>query len=83
MTKKNAQRVPDAVQHAVVHRWSGIVTASARSYPQLAKIPGLQRTTPLRHSASKTRVNALMVLRRARESRRAKRRRSSNGYARA
>jgi hypothetical protein len=24
-------------------------------------IPGLQRTTPLRHSASKTRVNALLL----------------------
>jgi hypothetical protein len=33
------------------------------------RVPGLQRTTALRHSASKTRVNALMVLRCARDTR--------------
>ena len=34
---------------------------------ELVKVPGQQRITSLRHSASKTRVNALMVLRCARE----------------
>jgi hypothetical protein len=45
-----------------VHRRSGIVPDSA-----FVTIPGLPRTTSLRHSASKTRVNALLVLRCARE----------------
>jgi len=43
---------------------SGIALDSA-----FVTIPGLQRITSLRHSASKTRVNALLVLRRARETR--------------
>jgi hypothetical protein len=37
------RRFPDAAQHAVVRRWSGIV-----SNPALVTIPGLQRIISLR-----------------------------------
>jgi hypothetical protein len=49
-------RFPDAVPREAVHRCSGIVPSSV-----FVTIPGLQRTTPLRHSASKMRVNALLL----------------------
>jgi len=54
---------PDAAQRETVRRCSGIVVNSV-----FGTIPGLQRTISLRHSASKTRVNALL-LRCARETR--------------
>jgi hypothetical protein len=60
--RRSEQRFPDAVQREAVHRWSGTALDSAS-----VAIPGQQRTTSLRHSASKTRVNALSVLRCARE----------------
>jgi len=50
------------MQHDVMHRWT-----FTNSVPDT--VPGLQRH---RHSARKTRVNALMVLRRARETLRQK-----------
>jgi hypothetical protein len=36
------------VQHAVVHRWSGIVVVSAHPSPKLVTSPGLQHIIPLR-----------------------------------
>jgi hypothetical protein len=47
---------PDAVQREMVRRWSGTVAVSAHPDSEFVKVPGLQRTTPLR-----------CVLRRARE----------------
>jgi hypothetical protein len=53
-----------------VHRRAGVFARSAAPSAELPAIPGLQRTTVLRHSAWKTRVNALLMLRGARETRR-------------
>jgi hypothetical protein len=42
-----SRRSPDAVQRETVHRRSGVFAISA--FAELAMIPGLQRTTPLRY----------------------------------
>jgi len=65
------RRPPDAVQCGAFPKFFPGTRSrfAARQPKSLARltIPGLRRTTLLRRSASNTRVNALSVLRRARE----------------